>query len=80
MDECNLAIAVFTVESGLRANAVGDHGGSLGIAQINHVHWYKVSCSLLEVECNIRLAKQIRDNSGWGAWTVYRTGAYLQYL
>lgn len=75
-DECNLATRVFKAESGLNPNAIGDHGSSLGIAQINRPHWGKVSCNLLEPECNIKLAKAIRDDSGWWAWSVYKNGTY----
>ena len=24
--------------------------------------------------------KEIRDDSGWGAWSVYNSGKYLNYL
>ena len=75
-NECSLAIKVFTAESGLNPKAVGDSGKSIGLAQINYVHWRKVTCDLFEPTCNIDLAKRIRDSSGWGAWTVYKLGIY----
>ena len=74
--ECLLAVRVFTAESGLNPKAVGDNGKSIGIAQINYVHWHKVSCNLFTTKCNVVLAKQIRDSSGWYPWTVYRLGTY----
>ena len=74
--ECNLATRVFAAESGLRPEAIGDHGSSLGIAQINRPHWGKVDCNLLEANCNLKLAKVIRDDSGWWPWSVYRNGTY----
>ena len=77
LNECDLAIRVFTQESNLNSKAIGDHGNSIGIAQIHlPAHKNKVNCDLFEPECNIRLAKQIRDSSGWGAWSVYRNKTF----
>ncbi|MEK6884721.1 MAG: hypothetical protein AABY22_34130 [Nanoarchaeota archaeon] len=75
-NECELAVRIARAESGLREDAIGDHGGSLGLFQVNFVHWHKVNCNLLEAECNLKLAKVIRDESGWYAWSVWKNGTY----
>ena len=75
-NECELAVRIARAESGLRENAIGDHGSSLGLFQVNFVHWHKVNCNLLEAECNIKLAKQIRDGSSWLAWSVYKNKTF----
>lgn len=84
--EADLALAIFTCESGLRPNAVGDHGSSIGIAQVHlPAHSGKIPASdkkawLKNFQNNIKLAKKIRDGSGFEAWTCYNTGAYQAYL
>jgi hypothetical protein len=52
-----------------------------GLCQINSIHIDKVgNLELLkDPETNIRVAKQIRDGSGWTAWTQYKNGEYLKY-
>ena len=84
--EADLALSIFQCESGLRPASVGDHGSSIGIAQIYlPAHAGKIPALdkkawLKDFQNNIKLAKKIRDKSGWSAWTCYKTGAYLAYL
>lgn len=35
---------------------------------------------LLDPETNIKVAKQIKDDSGWGAWYVFNNGRYLNFM
>jgi len=85
-EECPIALGVFRSESGLRFSAVGDSGKSIGVAQI-HIpsHKKKIPVEnktewLMNFQNNIKLAKQIRDKSGWNAWTQYKNGAYKQFV
>ena len=72
-----MAVRIAFAESGMRTEAVGDSGNSLGLFQI-HVpaHKSKINCDLFEPECNIRLAKQIRDSSSWLAWSVWKNNTF----
>ncbi len=53
-----------------------------------HVHWDKVKGTTLEEKeealkdplYNVRIAKQIFDDSGWYPWSTYKNGCYKQYL
>lgn len=81
-----MALAVAKAESGLNTNAIHkNYNGTtdFGIFQVNSIHSQKVNGnlnSLFDPETNIRIAKQIRDGSGWGAWVAYRNKKYLLYL
>ncbi len=83
--ESDLALAIFRAESGLRPDREGDHGSSIGIAQINlPAHSGKVPATdkkawLKNFQNNLRLAKQIRCSSGWTAWSVFKNGAYKAF-
>ncbi len=84
--ECALALAVFTAESHLYPSATGDNGKSIGVAQIHiPAHAKKIPVAdkeawLKNFQNNIRLAKKIRDKSGWEAWSAYKNKQYLLYL
>ena len=86
--EANIARAIAQAESGMREDAVSKPNWNgtrdRGIMQINDCHADKVDGNLdalLDKETNLKVAKQIRDSwEGWHAWTVYRTGAYNNYL
>lgn len=84
--DCRLALAVFSAESNLREDAYNcNSNGSLdlGPAQINSVHWEKEGCGLQDLVDpykNIECAKQIYDASGFGAWTVFKNGAFKSKL
>jgi hypothetical protein len=80
-DESRTALAVAKAESGLRCGAVGDGGRSIGLFQINEAHWGRWSRdSLFDCEVNIKAAYQIWEESGFWPWTVFRLGAYRQFL
>ena len=69
------AIRCFKSESGLRPNAIGKNRNGTrdyGVAQLNSVHCGKVkgNCeqAFLNVDTNLRIAKQIFDASGNRPW------------
>lgn len=72
--ETDYALRIMACESGGNPNAsspTNDHG----LMQINWPsHYNKVSSlnDLYDPATNIRVAKQIRDGSGWRAWTCSR--------
>lgn len=79
--DARTAIAVSRAESGLRCNASGDGGSSIGLYQINHVHWYKWPReTLFDCETNVRAAYQIFKSSGWYPWSVFKNKMYLSYM
>lgn len=66
-------------ESGCRKDAINvNTNGSVdhGAFQINSVHKGKVGnlSKLFDLETNVRVAAQIKRESGWSAWVVYNTG------
>ncbi len=88
-DRCEVAVAVATAESNLRADAVGvnDNGTTdIGIYQINfQTHKNKTECSLdkiATVDGNIDCAYRIyMDNGGsFTPWVAFNSGAYLSRL
>jgi len=86
--------AIAMAESGGRTNAhnpnrsTGDN--SYGLWQINMIDnlgqerrrqfGLKRDEDLWDPATNVRAAKQVHASQGLGAWTVYKTGAYRQYL
>lgn len=74
------ALTCFKSESGLRPTAINysNRNGTrdIGLAQINTVHCGKVGATnrndckdkLLDLETNVRIAKQIHDGRGFNAW------------
>lgn len=86
--------AIALAESGGRPNAhnpnaaTGDN--SYGLWQINmlggmgpeRLREFGISSNeqLFDPLTNARAAKRIRDSQGFGAWSVYKSGAYRQYL
>lgn len=82
-DECRLATAVFTAESGLRADAVGDTNTpypSCGIAQIRILPTRGITCDeMKQKEHNIEYAKYLRDKAGWRAWSAFKNQSYKRY-
>jgi hypothetical protein len=68
--------------------ATGDK--SYGLAQINMIgglgparlkqFGLKSNEQLFDPATNLRAAKQVKDSSGFGAWTTYKSGAYKQFL
>jgi hypothetical protein len=91
--DARILSAVAYGESGYQTGAVGDGGDSIGLFQINvPAHYDKLQQwtgsssrsvweSWLKVpENNLKAAAAVYDSQGLGAWTVYNTGAYRQYL
>ena len=68
--------------------ATGDN--SYGLAQINMISGLgparrkqfglKNNEQLFDPQTNLRAAKQVKDSSGFGAWTTYKSGSYKQFL
>lgn len=85
-DQYNIAQAVMRAESGGNTNAHHTNkNGSVdrGLLQVNSIHVKKVNGdleSLYNPEVNISVAKQIYDESGWFAWSTFKSGAYKKYL
>ena len=85
--EARLARAICQAENKSQdPNAINyankDGSFDTGLCQINSIHIGKVDGNLellKDPETNIRVAKQIRDESGWTAWTQYKNGEYLEF-
>jgi hypothetical protein len=68
--------------------STGDN--SYGLSQINMIDTLgparrkqfglKSNEQLFDPLTNLRAAKQVKDSSGFGAWTTYKSGAYKQFL
>lgn len=57
-------------ESGLRPDAIGDHGTSIGVMQIHlPAHPSVTKEQMLDPEQNIAYAKQVFDKSGVRPWS-----------
>lgn len=83
-DDYEIAIAIAKAESGLDKNATHkNRNGSTdsGLMQINSIHCAKFDCNkFFDEEYNLYVAKQIKDDSGWYAWSSYKSGVYKRYL
>jgi hypothetical protein len=87
-NEATLARAICKAENGTqepgRVSKPNRNGTrDYGLCQINSIHADKVGGNLealKDPETNIRVAKQIRDGSGWTAWTCYKNGSYKKHL
>ena len=51
----------------------------VGLFQINSIHGYD-SEKLKDVDFNLRVAREVLDNQGLMAWSVYNNGSYKQFL
>ena len=84
--DAKAAKAIFMAESGLNPKSVGDHGNSIGVAQIYlPAHAGKIPASdkigwLKNFQNNLALAKRIQTVSGWWPWTMFKNGEYKKYL
>lgn len=80
----NLAAAIAMGESSGDPHARGDGGQSFGLWQIHWPAHYNKGFSqddLLTPTGNAAAAKAVYDEvGGFNPWTVYKTGAYRQYL
>ena len=80
--DCQIASAVAFGESHHNCKAIGDNGESIGLFQINKVHWAKYGYdNLLDCDKNIEAAYDIYTSQGnFSAWSVFNSGQYLAYL
>lgn len=83
--DLTIAVAVALAESGgnpLAAHVNADGSTDLGLWQINdRAHAALIaSGDWRDPATNAKWAYTIWESSGWGAWTTYRTGAYLRFL
>lgn len=81
--DAKMALAISQAENGTRKcdrESKPNKNGTIdiGIFQINEIHSSKGN--LYGCTDNILVALQIYKASGWSAWTVYKSGAYLRYL
>tara|TARA_A100001515_G_scaffold111904_1_gene92974 strand:- start:541 stop:1227 length:687 start_codon:yes stop_codon:yes gene_type:complete len=60
-------------------NMIDEPGYPLG-AERRRKFGLKANEELYDPKTNVRAAKSILDSQGLGAWSVYKTGAYKQYL
>lgn len=76
-----IALAVFKAESGLRSNACSSTN-DWGVCQVNRTAHPQYSVEfLMNYQNNIQACWAIsRGGTSWTPWTVYKTGAYRQYL
>ncbi len=77
VSNCDEALTIVRYESGFNPNAIS-HTGDYGLFQIN-CYWHRNKFSgdcyaLLDIDSNIRVAKQIYDAQGWRPWV---TSKYL---
>lgn len=87
----DVAVAVAKAESRLIHNNIGDlaivywedgkqYGMSVGVFQIRILPGRPDIGTLLNVDENIRFARDLWERSGWQPWSVYKSGSYLNYL
>lgn len=76
-----IAIAVFKAESGLRSNACSSTN-DWGIGQVNRTAHPQYSVEyLMNYQNNIQATWAIsRGGTNWNPWSVFKNGAYKQYL
>jgi hypothetical protein len=85
--DCKLAISIARAESGMNELAFNAYNTNntldIGIFQVNSVHFNKEGCSLkdlVDAKKNIDCAYEIYKDSGWNAWSVYKSGAFKDKL
>lgn len=74
------AAAIALAESGGNPNAIKRNSNGTfdrGLWQINSAHG---ALSTTGVDSNAKAAVRIQEESGWGVWTTFKTGAYKRYL
>jgi hypothetical protein len=77
------AVAIALAESGGQTDATNrnsDGSTDYGLWQINSVHADLLKSGTWSNPAdNARMAYAVYQSSGWTAWTVYKTGAYLPF-
>lgn len=90
-EDADIALALSFCESGLRADAVGDHaisyvengieyGKSYGLFQIRYLPGRPTPEQLLNPEFNVKFAKQMYDAQGGDPWSVFNGSCYKSKL
>lgn len=80
------AAAIAFAEDGLNCDAIGDHGHSFGIFQINDVHRDKWEAhgwteeDMLDCDKNQVIAKEIYADQKWRPWSTFKNEKYLEFL
>lgn len=85
------ALAVFTAESGLRCEAVGDshltfkkageeYGKSYSVAQIRSLPGRPAASKLQDCAYNIYYAYKLWEAQSWKPWSAWKSGAFKQHL
>jgi hypothetical protein len=81
-EKAEIAMAIAKAESGMKHDAINvNQNGTFdcNIFQVNSIHITSIKqCS--DTEENIKLAHEIFLKSGFNAWVVYKTGAYLKFM
>ena len=82
-----IAMAIMKAESGCRSNAVGDnypirglHAPSCGLMQIRSLQGRPSCEQLKDPATNIAWAYKLYLGSGWYPWSVFKNGAYRNYM
>jgi hypothetical protein len=79
--DCEVMYAIARAESGGRCDAINynSNGSSdKGVLQVNSVHGF--TGDLFNCEYNIKRGHEIWLSQGYGAWTVFNTGKYLEFI
>ena len=85
-----IALAESSGNPGAHNRNAGTGDNSYGLAQINMLgsmgparlkqFGLQRNEQLLDPQTNFKAAKQVRDSSGFGAWSTYGSGGYKQFL
>ena len=85
-----IAMAESSGNPGAHNRNAGTGDNSYGLAQINMLgsmgparlkqFGLQRNEQLLDPQTNFKAAKQVRDSSGFGAWSTYGSGGYKQFL
>jgi hypothetical protein len=81
-EDPKMAIAIAKAESGLRVDAINENSNGTrdgGLFQVNDVHGYSME-ERLDLENNVRIAREIYEKSGWFPWVAYKSGAYKKFM
>lgn len=77
-------VAISRAESGWNTTAINtaNSNGSVdrGLFQVNSIHGFDPNRLLNDAQFNTQCAKQIYDKQGLGAWAVYNSGKYQDYV
>lgn len=83
-EDCDTMIAIAyaenrTLNAAPNPNVNSNGSVDCGLMQVNSIHGY--DCDYLEnIENNLKVAREIYDREGLGAWSTYKSGKYLSFL